>query len=141
MDWKEPIEARLDALTGKPLPEGTRLSVTSTASNSIRRALLEAELARFLPLLAGPGDADRVILFGSFARGEDAAESDLDLVVVKRTSLPFWKRVAEVRRLLKPRIATDVIVYTPEEVEQLANERPFVRDEILGRGRVIYERH
>ena len=81
-----------------------------------------------------------MILFGSFARGEDVADSDLDLVVVKRTSLPFWRRVAEVRRLLKPRIAADVMVYTPEELEQLARERPFVRDEILGRGRVVYER-
>ena len=81
-----------------------------------------------------------MILFGSFARGEDVADSDLDLVVVKRTNLPFWRRVAEVRRLLKPRIAADVMVYTPEELEQLARERPFVRDEILGRGRVVYER-
>jgi predicted nucleotidyltransferase len=114
--------------------------MTTAASISSRRALLEAELARFLPLLAGPGGAERVILFGSFARGEDVADSDLDLVVVKRTNLPFWRRVAEVRRLLKPRIAADVMVYTPEELEQLARERPFVRDEILGRGRVIYER-
>ena len=114
--------------------------MSTSTPDSNRRAMLEAELARFLPLLAGPGGADRVILFGSFARGEDLADSDLDLVVVKRTSLPFWKRLAEVRRLLKPRIAADVVVYTPEELEQLAKERPFVRDEILGRGRVVYER-
>ena len=111
-----------------------------TASISERRARLEAELARFLPLLAGPGHAERVILFGSFARGEDGAESDLDLVVVKRTNLPFWKRVSEIRQLLKPRVAADVIVYTPEEIEQMGKDRPFVRDEILGRGRVLYER-
>ena len=107
---------------------------------SARRARLEAELARYLPLLAGPGGAERVILFGSFARGEDGADSDLDLVVVKRTGLPFWKRVAEIRQLLKPRVAADVIVYTPEEIEQLGRERTFVRDEILGRGRVLHER-
>lgn len=105
-----------------------------------RRARLQAELARFLPLLAGPGEAERVILFGSLARGEEGADSDLDLVVVKRTSLPFWRRVAEIRNLLKPRVAADVLVYTPEEIEQLASERPFVRDEILARGRVLYER-
>jgi predicted nucleotidyltransferase len=141
MDRREHIEVRAESLTWEPLVEGTGRPVPTAASVSNRRALLEAELARYLPLLAGPGEAERVILFGSFARGEDAAESDLDIVVVKRTSLPFWRRVAEIRRLLKPRIATDVIVYTPEEVEQLAIERPFVRDEILGRGRVIYERH
>ena len=105
-----------------------------------RRALLEAELALFLPFLTGPGAAERVILFGSLAGGEVRAESDIDLGVVKRTQLPFWQRLAQVRRLLKPRVAADVIVYTPEELEQLAQERPFVRDEILGRGRVLFER-
>ena len=59
---------------------------------------------------------------------------------MKKSDLPFWKRVAEIRALLKPRVATDVLVYTPGEIEQLGKERPFVRDEILGRGRVLYER-
>ena len=114
--------------------------MTAETDTMARRSLLEEELARFLRLLAGPGGAEKVILFGSFARGEQADESDLDLVVVKRTDLPFWKRVIEVRKLLRPRVAVDVLVYTPEEIDQLANERPFVRDEILGRGRVVYER-
>lgn len=114
--------------------------MTAETDTMVRRSLLEEELARFLPLLAGPGGAEKVILFGSFARGEQADESDLDLVVVKRTDLPFWKRVIEIRKLLRPRVAVDVLVYTPEEIEQMANERPFVRDEILGRGRVVYER-
>jgi hypothetical protein len=34
----------------------------------------------------------------------------------------------------------DILVYTPEEFAQLSQERTFVRQEILAKGKVIYER-
>lgn len=114
--------------------------MTPRTASAERRVELEQELARFLPLLAGPGGAEKVILFGSLARNEGREDSDLDLVVVKKTSLPFWRRIAEVRRLLKPRVAADVLVYTPDEFAELSAERPFVRDEVVRDGRVVYER-
>ena len=43
------------------------------------------------------------------------------------------------RRLLRPRIGLDLLVYTPDEFEQLCRERPFFRDEVLGKGKVLYE--
>jgi hypothetical protein len=45
-----------------------------------------------------------------------------------------------VLELLKPQVGVDVLVYTPEEFEQLSKERAFVRQEIVAKGRVIYER-
>ncbi|MCU0917288.1 MAG: nucleotidyltransferase domain-containing protein [Planctomycetes bacterium] len=43
--------------------------------------------------------AEKVILFGSCARGTAGAESDVDLLVVARTALPPQKRYGAVRRL------------------------------------------
>ncbi|MCE7956630.1 MAG: nucleotidyltransferase domain-containing protein, partial [Acidobacteria bacterium ACB2] len=63
-----------------------------------------------------------------------------DLVVVLDTDAPFFRRLAELRRILRPVVATDILAYTPAELERLVAERPFVRDEILGSGRVLYER-
>ncbi len=105
-----------------------------------RKQLLEQELKRYLSLLASHDQPERVILFGSLVGGYVRPESDIDLVIVKQTELPFWKRLREMRRLLQPRVGTDILVYTPNEFEQLRRERPFFRDEILGKGRVIYER-
>lgn len=105
-----------------------------------RRQLMEEELARYVHLLTTQDEPERIIVFGSLVSGEPHAGSDIDLVVIKRTSLPFWKRLREVRRLLSPRVATDVLVYTPEEFEWLCRERPFVREEILTRGKVVYAR-
>jgi len=66
--------------------------------------------------------------------------SDIDLVIVQRTQLQFLRRIHEARRLLRPRVATDIFVYTPGEFEDLCRERLFFQEEIVGRGKVLYER-
>lgn len=108
--------------------------------SSDRKRMLEAELARYLEVLRLDEALDRVIVFGSLASGEPHADSDIDLVVVTQTNLPFWKRLRALRRRLQPRVATDLLVYTPDEFAGLCRERPFVRDEIAAKGRVMYER-
>ena len=65
---------------------------------------------------------------------------DLDMVIVKETDAPFLDRTRQVLALLRPRVGLDVLVYTPEEFEQLRRERAFLRQEIVAKGQVIYER-
>ena len=105
-----------------------------------RRASLERELGRWLPLLIAHEDPDKIILFGSYCSGQVSEWSDLDMVIIKETQAPFLDRARQVLALLKPRVGIDVLVYTPEEFAQLRQKRAFVRDEIVGKGRVIYER-
>ena len=96
---------------------------------------------RILQLLAalGPYQAERIYLFGSFALGEEDELSDLDVVVIKRTALPFLERLREVGRLLPADFGgVDVLVYTPEEfAEMLANGNAFA-EMIAEEGCVIY---
>jgi len=106
-----------------------------------RRCELEGELHRWVGLLRRRYHPDRIILFGSLAQGRVWDWSDVDLVVVKQTALPFLDRVDEVLRLLQPRVGLDVLVYTPEEFERLSRERPFFREEILAKGKTLYERN
>jgi predicted nucleotidyltransferase len=101
---------------------------------------LQKELKRCLDILADWEATEKVILFGSLATGEAGADSDIDLSVVARTEDDFWTRNRKVRRLLKPRGAMDIVVYTPDEVARLSDTRPFFRDEILAKGRVVFER-
>ena len=79
----------------------------------------------------------QVILFGSAARGNTGLMSDLDLLIVWDTSLDFLARTTELYRALQPRVATDLLVYTPEEMKFMS-DRPFVR-RILREGRILYE--
>ncbi len=105
-----------------------------------RKKLLEQELARYLRLLTEHGNPEKVILFGTLATGRINEWSDIDLVVVEQTELSFFERLRQIRKLLQPRVGIDVMVYTPEEFNQLSAERTFFRDEIVAKGKVVYER-
>ena len=118
----------------------TVLDQQDTLRAQARRVLLERELARWLPLLIAHEQPNKIILFGSYCTGQMSEWSDLDMVIVKSTQAPFLDRTRQVLALLKPRVGVDVLVYTPQEFEQLSRERAFLRQEILARGKVIYER-
>ena len=108
---------------------------------SEREKLLNQELDRYLALLIEHDEPEKVIVFGSLATGHIHPWSDIDLVIIKQTDLPFLQRLQEARRLLHPRAGTDILVYTPEEFEQLSQRRVFFREEILDKGIVVYERN
>jgi len=114
--------------------------VINSSKDEKRQAMLYKELERWLPLLIDTLAPERIILFGSLNRGQVSEWSDIDLVVVQDTDLPFLKRIQQVLRLLHPKVGLDLLVYTPEEYATLVQERKFVRDEIAAKGKVLYER-
>jgi len=98
--------------------------------------LLEQELERTVQILREMG-AQRIVLFGSVAREAVTAWSDLDLIVVLDSDLPFIKRLGSLYEQIQPHVGLDLLAYTPEEFETL-RERPFIR-QALQEGRVLYE--
>lgn len=110
------------------------------SDRAARQKLLEAELQRYLVVLQDEYQPERVLLFGSLAAGNTGEWSDIDLVIVKETDRRFLDRTKEVMQLLRPRVGVDILVYTPAEFARLSRERAFVRDEILRKGKVVYER-
>ena len=112
----------------------------SEIASQKRRESLERELARWLPLLIEHERPDKIIVFGSYCTGQIHEWSDLDLVIVKETEARFLDRTGQVLALLRPKVGLDVLVYTPNEFEQLSHERAFVRTEIVQKGKVLYER-
>jgi predicted nucleotidyltransferase len=85
-------------------------------------------------------DPQRVILFGSWARGDEDEYSDLDLLIIKETQERFLDRLEKVYDLVKPTFAMDVLVYTPQEFQEMRErDNPFV-EMVLKEGVVIFER-
>jgi len=104
------------------------------------RARLESELARLVDLLVREFSPHKIILFGSLAEGKPRLWSDIDLVVVMDTEKRFLDRSKDILLAFHPHVGVDVLVYTPQEFERLCRERPFFKEEIVGKGEVLYER-
>lgn len=83
-------------------------------------------------------DVEKIVLFGSQARGNAGPDSDWDFLVVLPSSLKPRQRGVAVRRVARVRgYAMDFVVATPEEVAQ---GFPVMADDILHGGKVLYER-
>ncbi len=86
----------------------------------MRRGMLEdPELERLVALLRRY-EPQKIILFGSRARGEADDLSDYDVILVKRTDRPFMERLHEmVPYLVEFGRPAEILVYTPEEFERM----------------------
>ena len=84
---------------------------------------------------------EKIILFGSHARGSADHDSDIDLLIIKDTDeRPIDRRVAVARIASDPErlIPFEPLVMTPHEIEQrLKTGDQFIR-EILEKGEVLY---
>jgi predicted nucleotidyltransferase len=81
----------------------------------------------------------KAILFGSYAGSSETKRSDLDIMIILDTKKRFFSRYDEfneIFELIKDK-AIDLLIYTPEELENISH-RPFIR-KIIEEGRVIYE--
>ncbi len=83
----------------------------------------------------------RIILFGSYARGEAGPDSDLDLLVELDPPLPARGRSSQIKRLFDPYPGPmDIVVYSPQELAYWKQAPASLAATILREGRVLYER-
>ena len=86
-------------------------------------------------------DPERIILFGSHARGQGDVGSDIDLLVVMRVPGSKRKQAIEIDvALADVGLPKDVIVVTPEEVEKYRDIVGGIIYPAIREGKVLYER-
>ena len=85
---------------------------------------------------------EKIILFGSYAYGSPTPDSDVDLLIILETTASTKERYLAVSELLYPRpFPVDILVKTPQEIDQAVKQGDFFIKELLSRGQVLYERH
>jgi predicted nucleotidyltransferase len=85
------------------------------------------------------GSPHKIVLFGSQARGEARSDSDLDLLIIEDSELPRYKRSARYLRALVGLFpAKDVVVWTPDEVEEWAEVPHAFITTVLREGKTLH---
>lgn len=103
--------------------------------------ITEETLAVMARHLVDAVDPDKIILFGSRARGDARADSDVDLLVIKASDQPRHVRVLPLYRTLRGMgIPKDILWVTPEEVEAYRDVVNHVIARCMREGRVLYEK-
>lgn len=114
----------------------------SVVLKELRRAKLENNLKALLRALKKDYHPEKIILFGSMASGKISPDTDIDILVIK-SGLP--KRYLDRTKQLAPFISgrdvgVDIVAWTPAEFELEATENLFLQNEIIKKGKVLYDR-
>jgi predicted nucleotidyltransferase len=87
----------------------------------------------------------RIYLFGSYARGSQTADSDVDLLVVEDQGFgperTRWSELQRIRKVLRPfRVPKDILVYSRDEFEKWEASLNHIVAHAVREGKLLYER-
>ena len=109
-----------------------------------RENLIEKKIDQMVQRIVVKFKPEKIVLFGSWARGEASEQSDVDFLVVEREPFgPTRSRRREAARIWRClssfRVSADILVYSVGEVAQWKDSRHHVIAKALREGRVLHE--
>jgi predicted nucleotidyltransferase len=115
-------------VTASVTPTGFLISVADRLPGVVQRLVTRLE-------------PEKIVLFGSYAYGDPTPDSDVDLLVIWQTDASPTERYLAVSRELYPRpFPVDLLVRTPQEIDQALRAGDFFIQEIMTQGHVLYAR-
>lgn len=107
----------------------------------MRRGEALEEIERMVGRIVEGFDPQKIILFGSYARGTSGPDSDVDLLIIMNVMGSKKDITIQIdRALIDRRLPLDIVVVTPEDVERYRGLVGNVIRPALKEGRVLYER-
>ena len=99
-----------------------------------------ATIRRFCDALARDFRPRKIILFGSYAYGRPTADSDVDLLVILPRTRERGERMSvRIRHALPRSFPLDLLVRTPAEVSKRLRWGDQFLQEVMEKGKVMYE--
>ena len=119
------------------LPSGHRDDLWHWSKNGKPDPVILADIVRRVVEAAKP---DKVVLFGSGARGTMGPDSDIDLLVIKKGKFSYWHLLTKIERHLRGKGApVDIVLVTADDVERYRDTHCLVICPALKEGIVIYD--
>jgi uncharacterized protein len=110
----------------------------TAATHAEHQCALFDEIARRIVEVCQP---QKVIVFGSRARGDHRPDSDVDILVVAESDEPRYRRAGRLYTALASLpIEVDILVYTPREIEEWSQVPQAFVTTATREGLVVYER-
>ncbi|MFN2421703.1 MAG: excisionase family DNA-binding protein [Gemmatimonadota bacterium] len=117
------------------------LATYSAPTWPLEREEVEAAIDEMVRRIVEQFDPERIILFGSHARGDPGPDSDVDLLVVMEFEGLKREKQIEIRVALHDiRVPKDIVVATPDEIERYRDIIGTIIRPALREGRTLYER-
>jgi predicted nucleotidyltransferase len=100
----------------------------------------DAKIAEMVRRIVERFHPEKIVLFGSYARGNPTGDSDVDLLVVMQVTTSKRKQAAEIDVALADiGLPKDIIVVTPDEVERYRDVVGSIVYPAIREGKVLYE--
>ena len=106
---------------------------------NLREKTMDSEIQYIVDQIVSKYKPLKIILFGSAVRNDVEQVNDLDFLIVKE-DVPLYglDRLREIDEIIDRNIASDMLIYRPDELdERLRLGDPFITG-ILTEGRVLY---
>ena len=104
-----------------------------------QKALTSEKLQEIIRRVVEVANPERIILFGSAARGDMDSNSDVDLLVVKNGEYEYGRLVGDIyMNLHGVGQAVDVVLVTPEQVEKYRDVHCLIIKPALQEGKEVY---
>ncbi len=105
------------------------------------RKIIDKYIQQIVERIITNFNPEKIILFGSYARGNAGPDSDLDILVVMPVSGSKRDKQLEIRALLRDmRIAKDIIVSRPEEFQWRKDTVGTIEQPAMREGKILYAR-
>ena len=98
-----------------------------------------AYIKRLCAQIAAAFHPERIILFGSQAYGKPTADSDVDLLVIMPHKGPGAEQATRIRLKVRAPFPMDLLVRSPQKIDQRLAWGDCFIEEILEKGKVLYE--
>ncbi len=96
-------------------------------------------LTKWWSQIVGNFKPQKIILFGSYARGNPRPESDVDLLVIMDTPLKEVQQAIQICQQIEYRFGLDLIVHTPKHLAERLKMGDWFLHDVLKEGKVLYE--
>jgi len=104
------------------------------------KKITQQKIKKICQVIAEKFKPEKIILFGSFAWGRPTFDSDVDLLIIKKTKKDFIQSQMKIRRIINGELPVDILVKTPAELEKRLRLRDFFFEDVIKKGKVIYEK-